>query len=40
MLPIGGKSAILVGLQTCFGVSAKNTDRGANMKQLIRHGSK
>ncbi|CAK9008656.1 Structural maintenance of chromosomes protein 6 (SMC protein 6) (SMC-6) (mSMC6) [Durusdinium trenchii] len=34
-----GKSAVIAALQICLGMSAKTTQRGNNMKGLIRHGS-
>lgn len=34
-----GKSAIVAALQVCLGLSAKSTNRGTKIQNLIRHGS-
>jgi hypothetical protein len=38
-LVIGGKSSILVGLQTCLGARASDTGRGSSLKELIEYSS-
>uniref|UniRef100_A0A7S2WJD2 RecF/RecN/SMC N-terminal domain-containing protein n=1 Tax=Mucochytrium quahogii TaxID=96639 RepID=A0A7S2WJD2_9STRA len=35
-----GKSAIIAALQICLGMSARQTQRGGQLKSLIRHGSR